>query len=157
MDTNQKYYFLIVGIAVLIGCCIYLRYKVKEIKKSLSSTHWTKVIANVDNKSIESSYRGNGFRVYSPKITYYYSVGAAKYTNDVFTMLGTSGFTNKFAKSWVDKFDLGDEIEISYNPKDPKQSVIVPGVHWGQYIDIVFTLSVFLLLALAQVYIFFKT
>ncbi|NOY48334.1 MAG: DUF3592 domain-containing protein [Chlorobi bacterium] len=121
----------------------FVVFSAKKFIRGKMSTNWPKIIATVKSSCIETKNGGKGLAFYSPKIEYQYSLNFRNYSNNNFTYMGTSGFTKRYAEKYVKKYTVGSEIEVSYNPKSPEMSVIIPGVHWGQYASMLFLTLMF--------------
>jgi hypothetical protein len=116
---------------IALGLWALLIYRsAKPYHRSISSNKWPQGKAIVTTSSID---RANN--IYSPKIIYEYLVHGVRQLNDTYTYLGASSFTKSRAIGLAQSHPVGSEIVIFICPDDPKESVIVPGVHWLQYVS----------------------
>jgi hypothetical protein len=62
-----------------------------------------------------------------PKVTFHYQVGDQHFHCDV-ALPGNSSMTPEFAESYVKKYKEGDRVSVHYNPVQPSQATIEPGL-----------------------------
>ncbi|GAA6169919.1 DUF3592 domain-containing protein [Sessilibacter corallicola] len=112
-----------------------------------ASVNWPTTVASVSSSEILEKNDGNGLTFYSPIIKYQYFVNDAVYQGATFTFMGTFGITRYHAEKYISMYPSGSKFNVYYNPKSPDISVIIPGVHWGQYLSVAVITLVFFSLA----------
>lgn len=113
-----------------------------KLMLSIKSKYWVKQAATVTTSSFDR--KGN---TYSPKLIYKYSVKNHEYMNDTYTYLGTSTISKSQSIKIAQQHPVGTEISIFVNPDNPEQSVVIPGVHWVQYLSLVLLVVFFVSVA----------
>lgn len=127
--------FAVIAAAYLYG---YLRqvYKISQIKK------WPERMAMVTTSVVgkkelmkgvtyhpASSVPGSNsaYTQYFPKIEYRFELNGVLYTGSDYSYTSTSTTDLASVNAAVAKMPKGSEVIIHYNPKNPKESYIVPG------------------------------
>ena len=131
-------------LAIWLG---FVALSAKKFVRGRASINWPTITASVNSSDIEAKSGGNGLTFYSPKIEYQYTINNRAYKSSTFTFMGTSGLTKNYAEKYASKYPSGSEIQVHYNPRNPEISVIIPGVHWGQYASIIFLTLMFFSIA----------
>ena len=126
---------------------IFIIFLAKDYVYGLVSINWPKINGVITNSGIDAKYGGNGLTFYSPVIEYKYSINGEEFKNNKFTYMGTVGLTHKYASKCISKYPVNSCVEIYYHPKDRAESVIIPGVHWFQYVGFAFITIMFLSIA----------
>lgn len=84
--------------------------------------------------STETRGRGTS-RTYQPRITYQYEVEGKEYTNDQYDALNSSKSKRGWTEGIVNKYPVGQECSVYYNPIKPSQSVLTKNVNmWFPYV-----------------------
>jgi len=60
----------------------------------------------------------------APKIAYIYSVNGEKYTGDQISVAEVDSASKEDAVRKIAPYPVGKEVEVFYNPKDPKDAVL---------------------------------
>jgi hypothetical protein len=139
MDPGLQLKLLMVGLWLLM---VYRFYR--PTKNGLESLRWEKVDATVILSSFDRFQN-----IYQPKIVYRYCFDGKSFDNDTYSFLGTTNLTKNSAIKLASSHSEGSNIQVYVSPSDGQQSVIVPGVHWSQWVSMVF-LS-FILLGIAYI------
>lgn len=84
--------------------------------------------------------------VYTPQIQYEYAAGGRTYSGDrvSFGQSGSSG-SQGFAQQVVDRYPLGREVSVHYNPSAPDESVLEAGLPGVVFLPIVVGLVLLLI------------
>ena len=128
---------------VALVCLVFLTYKSgPKLLLSIKSRKWPKQTSVVTTSSIDRT--GNA---YEPKLIYKYAVNAREFINDTYTYLGTSTITKSQSVKIAQQNPVGSVLDIFVNPDNPEQSVVIPGVHWLQYLSLLLTVLFFTSLA----------
>jgi hypothetical protein len=83
--------------------------------------------------------RVTGERAYNPEITYRFQIDSTTYINK--TDLHTPGFGRKRARKQTSEviitdYQIGDRLQIQYNPHNPYESCIRTGPYWSDYMQL---------------------
>jgi len=116
--------FIVVGVVVLI---IGINYA----KESLDSLRWSSVGGKVVSSEIAQSVSGRGEKRiinYDFKINYIYVVDGQEYSGwrVKFFNLGT-GFKG-YLKNVQNEYCVDQDIKVFYDPQNPKEAVLEPGI-----------------------------
>lgn len=111
---------------------------IKHIRLGLRSKDWRRTKATI---SVSGLDRESG--AYYPKILYNYTVNGRELTdgNYSFARAMTNGKSRALAV--VQQNPVGKEIIIYVDPKDASRTVVVPGVHWAAYANVLFLVLFF--------------
>ena len=90
-----------------------------------------------------------GGTVYLPIVSYSYNYDGRQYQSESLTYLGTSGGYGGAGLEWqvnqrLNAFPPSSTVSVFVNPKVPTEAVLLPGVHWSQYVGLVFVTLLFL-------------
>jgi hypothetical protein len=119
---------------IMLFVLIYAVYKpIKSIILGRQSLSWRKIHATVITSNVD---RESG--AWYPNLIYKYVVGGKEFVGDLYTFAGAS--TNSKSKSLkiVDDHPVGSDITVYVHPEEPSKSVVVPGVLWQAYANVVF-------------------
>ena len=112
-----------------------------EVNLAKSSEHWPAVDGEIVESELESFYvrrrRGSGY-VYNANITYIYSIGQQMYEGYAISIGEPKVSTRRQegAQSVLNKYPVGKEVKVYFNPTDPQTAVLEPGVttqNYGQW------------------------
>ena len=129
----SKTFWIIIGLFALLG--IYGAFNSLIIK--LQTPSWS----TVEGKIIESSYQSHPGGQYSIfmgwdlNIRYTYDVGGGHYESNNFGGFAAGSCTTeeKVAREIKTKFYPGGRIIVYYDPKNPNESVLIPGATWRDW------------------------
>lgn len=129
----SKTFWVIIGLFFLLG--VY--GMINSLIVKLQTPSWP----TVEGKIIESSYEDSGFSKYNPSpcklnITYSYDLGGEHYENNNFGGFTAGSCTNENDGAQIIKtrFYPGAVIPVYYNPKNPNESVLMPGATWHDWV-----------------------
>jgi len=117
-------FFLSAGLPVLV-------YALYELSRAKASQHWPTVEAKVCAAGIRQYWRrGPGMR-YTPWVRYAYRFEGSSYEGKRFMFSGplspTTGVLQE-AEEFLTPFAVGTVINVRVSPRNPRISVIEPGV-----------------------------
>jgi hypothetical protein len=121
--------------------------------KSRAAQSWPTTTADILETGTEEdrvrSSTGKANIAFVPTIRYSYTVNGKKYEGDRITF-AKAGFEFITASNIRDQFKEGTQTEVSYNPKDPSESVLRPVSKVGMFSPIpgIFMLIVGIVLAI---------
>ena len=116
---------------MMLAIWLFMAYKTaKPYLLSVKSVSWDKVIGTVTT----SSFDRDGV-IYIPKIIYQYSINGHEYLNDTYTYLGTASLSKANAIKTAQAYPVNSELQLYVDSNNYQNSVIIPGVHWLQYMS----------------------
>ncbi|MBX9695648.1 MAG: DUF3592 domain-containing protein [Cyanobacteria bacterium] len=123
-------------IAVYLGFTGYRDFNgdIAEVRRMAGSTDWPTTQAIITESTVERGEEHRDFEtrtIYSPRISYKYSVNGKSYSSDRVSF-GTSMVSTSYEKdgaSWVvSLYPKGSTHTVFYSPQKAEQSVLVPGI-----------------------------
>jgi len=114
-------------IALLLGS-----YQIIVANRSLA---WPSTLGKVARAYV-APYGGNARGYYRTVVTYTYEVGGRIYQSHQLAIV--ESYTNQLneAQAMVSHFSSGSTVTVYYNPDDPSNAVLMPGLHgtiWSKY------------------------
>jgi hypothetical protein len=132
------------GLFLVVIPAFLLLKQLRDIFKTLASANWPIVEGRLINCQVEQQEYED--RPYNANINYEYDVNGKKYSSDVVFF----GFT--IGAAWhanflVEKVKNNKRLNVSYNPKNPGQSVLITGIQTIHLISIlIVSLALFFLM-----------
>lgn len=99
-----------------------------------SSQHWPVISGEIS--SFKSSYINNPSAInsYQPEIEYVYIINGKNYKSSKLNFSLAQCMGNKENSVYYSKkYRVGNKVNVSYNPNNPIQSVLEPGIDDKQY------------------------
>ncbi|QDU77337.1 hypothetical protein Pan97_44040 [Bremerella volcania] len=119
--------------ALLAGVgLIGLVFPLNSASQGAESDVWPTVMGTVTVSQVESSGPKDD-RSYYPEVKYQYDVEGKSYTSDRinFDLAGTRSSIRQEMTDVVDQYPAGADVKVFYDPSDPSQSCLEPGVKLG--------------------------
>lgn len=114
--------FVIVGLAVTI-------FGVLEVLKAQASASWPGAPGIIVASEMSEHYDSDSGTTYSADIAYTFQVAATSYRGDQIKIGEVSTSDADDARHWLNKYPVGAEVLVYYDPAKPGESVLEPGVH----------------------------
>lgn len=105
----------------------------KPFLLAIKSKSWPTTLATVASSSLDggdANYGHNG-----PKVIYRFNHNGREYVSDNVTYLGIVGTSKLNAVVVVQRCPEGSQVAVRFDPANPDNSVIIPGVHWAHYVS----------------------
>lgn len=122
---------LLVCILIFILGIAFLLYSIYCYKKSKDSEKWSKTKGQI-SKAYMGEFTDSNSVSYKAEIEYSYNVADKVYNSKrkyyADHLLSSSYWSTK---KLVDKYRVGDTIDVYYNPQYPKDAVLEQGVHFS--------------------------
>ncbi|MDP2653307.1 MAG: DUF3592 domain-containing protein [Candidatus Omnitrophota bacterium] len=136
--------FLIVGLAVM-------NMGFKQIQKSKLSMTWPTVEGVVSSSDMGRHRDSDRGTTYSADVTYRYVLEGTTYVSSKvrYGSLNTSNPAD--AQRVLNRYPVGTKVSVHFNPDDPYESVLEPGMHGGVWFFPVFG-SVFALVGAGMMF-----
>lgn len=128
-DNTWAYVLIGIGVACFYGGFVYTSNGKKSLK-------WPKVNGIIKVSEVKESRSGssNG-NSYEFAVEYDYVVEEKPYTNSLYSYKVTYNAANsRGARELVKKYPLDSLVDVYYDPKEPKRSVLLPGINGWSYL-----------------------
>lgn len=108
------------------------------IVRQALATDYPSVRGRVTHSEVTSHRGSKGGRIYRVKIEYGYRVGERDLQGQRFRYREVGSSDSQWAKAAVAAYPVGGETRVFYNPKDPADSLLSPGVDGGDLMVLLF-------------------
>ena len=123
MTIAGSLFFLFLGLLVIYAAIVKFK-KVYLVQKW--PTVKGRIIFNQTN-SDNQGYKTQGLGGYHEKIKYEYIVNRINYTSDKICLESFSSSRNRiYFRKIANKYPLGKEVTVYYNPSDPQLAILEP-------------------------------
>jgi Protein of unknown function (DUF3592) len=129
---------LLIGIAIVVMGLYFAVNQIPAITTGLQSQSWSVTTATVFSSrwlthhatgdEYNQEYEGKGY-MHTPEITYSYTVQGRKFTSGRYQFGDTGRRYVNDIKNIVARYPVGRIVRVTYNPNNPSQSVLEPGVN----------------------------
>jgi len=117
-----SYYALIIGAFIVVGLVI-TAYGWKTYQKGKTKRQWPSVTGEITGALLASEEND-----LLPDIRFRYTVDAQSYEGRLEFPAGTTPMPG-FAHHQLEKYPLGSQVAVYYNPQDPAQATLEPGAN----------------------------
>ncbi|MGK7930972.1 MAG: DUF3592 domain-containing protein [Microcystaceae cyanobacterium] len=137
--------FIIVGIFITVGAGLMLS-GFQQIKLAHASHRWPTTSGQITHSQVDINSDSDG-TTYKPVIKFSYRHQGRSLTGDMifFGGGGISTGDRNYADKFVRKYPVGRKVQVAYNPRLPKQSVLEAGLTKRSFILFTFG-SLFLMM-----------
>ncbi len=139
---------LIMGGVFLVAGVLTGSSAVRELLDASASRAWPSVSGEVVSSEVRTQRSGRSGRsrgrsrtsrsktTHRAEIRYEYTVEGQHYTADRVLFGGHSSGSSSYANEVMDRYPKGKQIVVYYDPTQPDQAVLEPGVTGGVYIQL---------------------
>lgn len=130
----------IVCLGFFCGGCVAGVIAYRGLQEAQQSLQWPTVGGQIVRSGVDVSVhrdrspdrdrRNRETRSYSAGIEYEFAVNGQTLKGSRITVISDQFGSKAWAEATSQKFPVGTEVKVSYNPKKPEQCVLEPG-HWG--------------------------
>lgn len=116
--------FMVVGVILIITGVYYLNASLKTAK-------WPSTDGKILTSKIALYYSGSGRNKsssYNLEISYAYAVDGQGYTGRKISMVDFGTGFKGYLKNLQNKYCIGTNVKVFYNPQDPENAVLEPGI-----------------------------
>ena len=126
---------------------VYVFYKNNQMqKRNIGNETWPTVEGKILKSEVVQQYFFLQQYSYEPRIHYSYSVEGKTYESDSISMRFLSSKSADTVQEVVGNYPAGSQATVYYNPDDPEESVLIPGVSVGTSVaPILFLVMIFVL------------
>lgn len=134
-----------------IGFVVAFYFGKPILDDAKASTHWPSVEGVVQRSEVTTSRNSDNKTMYSAQVVYSYTVDGREFENDTVSFGGKiSTNSSRYARNVTNRYPVGRQVRVHYEPAAPANAVLEPGVTWRSYI--VFAVGIaFLLVGLLMV------
>jgi hypothetical protein len=129
---------MIIGIIIVIVGFYFVTHQIPAITTGLQSQSWKTTTATVlssrwlthhaTGDEYNQTYEGKGY-MHTPEIAYSYSVKGRKFSANRYQFGDTGRRSVNEIRGIVARYPVGRTVRVTYNPSDPSQSALEPGVN----------------------------
>lgn len=131
MNNFQTIIGIGIGIVFMVVGGILIPTGYKELKNAQESLKWSITDGIIiSSEIIENQNRST---TYEANVRYKYIIGEKSYLSEQVSFGQDSSNDLEHARSIVRRYETGEKISVHFNPANPSQSVLEPGVSWGSY------------------------
>lgn len=109
----------------------------RQLKIGLGSANWPTVPGILRLAEISSSTDSDDDTIYTFNVVYEYGVEGKNYQNSRLGVRPVTANTTEDLAEYLQNYSVGQEIEVRYNPNDPKESILVPGTRAWSWILVI--------------------
>ena|SRR5690554_812294 len=132
------------ALILLVAITPFLFYTIRNVLLSKASKKWPKVTGMITHT--QESHMGSKF-----KLGYEYTLRDLTFTSRRVFYSNTTTYNKKLAIEFDQKYSKYQIVNVFYNPKNPKQSVLEPGRTDGAFL-IIGVLGVLFLLSVLAIF-----
>jgi hypothetical protein len=134
-------FMLVVG-AVL--CLVFVVLLIRLQINGAASKHWPRVTGKVHKTVIETHITGESVRVeYSAHVEYLYVFKSVRHRGR--RHLGRTSINRDEVEGYASEYVAGQQVDVFVNDKNPRESTLVPGLQYRNFIPLTFTAGMLVL------------
>jgi hypothetical protein len=122
---------------VMLGLGIFIYYQMSnELGLGAESADWPAVNGTIVESNVatgEQTVKGVRVTKYLTEISYDYAVGGKTFSGGRISFDPSMHVTAESAEAVVNRYPVGSEQPVHYDPADPTQSTLVPGIETTSY------------------------
>jgi Protein of unknown function (DUF3592) len=137
-SKDNRIVTMIIGIIIVLVGFYFVAYQIPAVTSGLQSQSWKVTTATVlssrwlthhpTGDEYNQTYEGKGY-MHTPEIAYSYSVKGRKFSANRYQFGDTGRRSVNEIRGVVARYPVGRTVRVTYNPNDPSQSVLEPGVN----------------------------
>lgn len=127
--------YFIIGL-ITLGFATHLwQHDARLLDLAKASVTWPVAQGTIEDSHIEESTessKSGTYQVYKCVVAYRYNVGGKPYSADRISFATRADYSTQdraVAEHELHEFSAGNEVKVRYNPANPSQAVLVPGVN----------------------------
>jgi preprotein translocase subunit SecG len=137
IPAYSKFGKILTGLFVLIGIGLSIK-GVFVYNEDKDSETWPQAPGIIIHSSLGEEENEKGEISYFADIKFQYSVDSVTYTNDRLSYWRILGSDPKIFEPKLLKYPLNKKVIVYYNPENPEQGYLEPGVSFGSFIYLIF-------------------
>jgi hypothetical protein len=104
------------------------------LQKARASADWPNTRGQIVSSTVSHSTDSEGGDSYTPEVEYTYLVNDLEYGDDTIKFGETSYNSRRNAQEVADRYPAGQSVAVYYDPDNPEEAVLEPGVTAGSYL-----------------------
>jgi hypothetical protein len=148
MDTSTSKSIIPVFVFFLTLLLAWFIYSAIGLTKGLSTLGWPETQGKVISCEVKRVPSSKGPSKFQPVISYSYSVNSVEYTSNRYSSTMARG-SSQWAKEVIGKHPKNSSIQVYYNPNNPTESVLDPGLQSDDFWMTIFSSFFFVVVLLA--------
>ncbi len=123
---------IIVFVFFMMLLLAWFTYSAIGVAKAMQAKRWPTVQGTVLSTEVKRGQSSKGSSKYIPVIRYSYEVDSAQYLSEKYSSTTARG-SSMWAKEVVSQFPAYSKVTVHYNPENPKESILKPGLQSDDY------------------------
>lgn len=132
METSPPKSVIFVFLLFLSMLGAWLTYSAIGTIKALQTLGWPHTYGVVISTEVKKLPSSKGPTKFTPVINYSFEVDTVEYTSNRYSSTSARGDSG-WANGVVSHYWKNDAIKVFYNPRNPKESVLAPGLQSDDY------------------------
>ncbi len=128
---------VVVSLIFVLLACLFVALWISDLRKARATRSWPTTTGRILHARVsryEGYVRGGGgyHTYYDPAVTYEYTVDGTTYQGKRIAIgTGYSTQARNAVKRRISAYHAGKEVQVFYDPADPKQAVLEHGIEGG--------------------------
>jgi len=151
MRLERKTGYFIAFLFLTVFGIVLAGFGIVLFQQTASAEKWPTTDGIIFHSTVDS-YREHDSTMHKPLVQYKYTVNGVNYSSNRvrFGVISTSD--GGYANEVVNRYPVGKTVKVYYNPDNPSEALLEPGITWIEYLPILFGL-IFILIGI--VFLFF--
>jgi hypothetical protein len=132
MESSAKKPVIAVFTFFLLLLLAWLTYSAVGVTKAILTKSWPATTGTVISSVVHRETSSKGKPKFNPVINYSYKIGTEEYFSDKYSSTLPRG-SSEWAKQIISRYPDNEVIKVYYNPANPKESVLAPGLQSDNY------------------------
>jgi hypothetical protein len=132
METPSKKSVIIVFTFFLLMLFAWFTFSVIGVTKAIITKSWPKIKGSIISTEVKEVKSFKGATKFAPVVHYSYTFNNEEFISDKYSSTLARG-SSIWADEVISHYPDNSAISIYYNPQNPKESVLDPGLHADNY------------------------
>jgi hypothetical protein len=132
METSSSKSVIWVFLFFLMLLLGWFAYSAIGFTKAIMTKSWPSTGGTVISSDIKRGTSSKGSPKYSLDINYTYKIGNEEFQSNRYSSTNARG-TSQWAREEITRYPANSAVKVYYNPENPKESVLEPGLHSDDY------------------------
>ncbi len=133
----------LIGVAVMLFGLVFVALGYSSLQKARASTSWSRTMGTVNDSDVEehevssgssSNKRNRRDYQYTVQVFYSYEVDGVEYSSQRISFETPTYSSEARAERMARSYREGSQVAVRYDPRDPSEAVLRPGVIRSQYL-----------------------
>lgn len=133
-SSNNSCFGTLIGVFIfgLVGMGLLIA-GILSYNKARATQSWPTVTGTIRSAQIVEKRDEDG-TTYGLSVNYDYVVADRPYSGSRIALSDYTSSSRRYALGLQEKYGVGTQVTVYYNPADPFDSVLEPGANWVQYL-----------------------